>query len=655
MTTRQRNTTATSQGNNSETEEIGPATTARAAPPDDDNNCDNNNDDDDAGARDLPKVAFPPMSRRPVFCCYDRPFTVDSKHYKAGVYYHYVTQKDENGKKSKNKRPVDLWICSVLRVQHIVRTGSGNEHGYLLEYMPHGETEPRRAVLSQALLLGRGDEAMKELRDLGVSVLHDNADLVRKYLDREHLKFSRQQTPDDFWDSVKVIGWSHVGEQFVLPNETLGRDTGVWFNGKMNVAQYSKKGDFFKWNAKVAAPCEGNSYLIVALSCAFAGPLLEPLNIPGLGIHFFGDSTTGKSTSLAVAASVWGSEKFMISWRTTVNGLEIQAASRSSTLIPVDESHQVDAKTLDASVYMLLNGMGKSRMRQDTSAREIAHWYACVLSSGERSIETHQTAAKIDHKVGQIVRITDVPVAIGPLGLFEDIHESKNAADFSGALRDAAARHYGHAGPMFVSYLIENYKNLGLSARLAKVIEEFGTNLSAQDARVARSFAVIALAGELAIEWAILPWEPGSVTNAAVDIYNYWRSTQPQSAKSKETAQLIAAVKAFIETRDADFSNADWMPEYDEDSGRIINPEPVIRERAGYRKEINDNRVYCFNVEGLKRASSNFGARKAAEILDAAGALVEKDPGKKTKKIWIPQLKRSVSFYVVDPEKLDLP
>ena len=35
MTTRQRNTTATSQGNNSETEEIGPATTARAAPPDD--------------------------------------------------------------------------------------------------------------------------------------------------------------------------------------------------------------------------------------------------------------------------------------------------------------------------------------------------------------------------------------------------------------------------------------------------------------------------------------------------------------------------------------------------------------------------------------------------------------------------------------------
>ena len=96
------------------------------------------------------------------------------------------------------------------------------------------------------------------------------------------------------------------------------------------------------------------------------------------------------------------------------------------------------------------------------------------------------------------------------------------------------------------------------------------------------------------------------------------------------------------------------MPEYDADSGRIINTEPVIRDRAGYWKEINDNRVYCFNVEGLKRASGGFGARRAAEILDALGGIVDKDAGKRTKKIWIPQLKRSLSFYVVDPEKLDL-
>jgi hypothetical protein len=41
-------------------------------------------------------------------------------------------------------------------------------------------------------------------------------------------------------------------------------------------------------------------------------------------------------------------------------------------------------------------------------------------------------------------------------------------------------------------------------------------------------------------------------------------------------------------------------------------------------------RIYCSNVEGLKRASGGFDARKTAEILDDVGALVDKDPGKRT-------------------------
>lgn len=314
-----------------------------------------------------PQQTFPPNNRRPCFCCYDAPFMVGNDRYKEGVYYHFIEEQKDEATGLKIDVPVDLWICSVLRVQCIVRTDSGNEHGYLLEYIPHGEDQPRRAVLSQALLLGRGEDAMKELRDIGVSVLGSKAKYVREYLDSRHLKFSVDKTPQDFWVRVKVVGWAPVGERFVLPHDIIGRQTGVWFSGKSDVAQYRKNGDFDVWKNLIARRCKDNSYLILALSCAFAGPLLEPLNIPGLGIHYFGDSTTGKSTSLAVAASAWGPEKFMISWRTTINGLEIQAASRSSTLIPVDESHQVDPKVLDASVYMLLNGTAKARMNKDTS------------------------------------------------------------------------------------------------------------------------------------------------------------------------------------------------------------------------------------------------------------------------------------------------
>src|SRR5258708_32641785 len=374
---------------------------------------------------------------------------------------------------------------------------------------------------------------------------------------------------------------------------------------------------------------------MVAVSIAFAGPLLEPLNIPGIGCHFFGESTTGKPTALIVASSVWSSPKFMMAWRTTLNGLEIQAANRSSTLQPVDESHEVEPKVLDPSVYMLLNGVSKARMNRDTSPREILRWRACVLSSGERSIETHQTAAGIDHKVGQTVRMIDIPVALGTHGLFSHLHGYNTGAEFSDALRAAAATHYGHAAPRFIGQLIKNFAGLSLSTRLPDTLKNFGNDLNAQDTRVARSFALAALAGELAIEWRIIPWQTRSALLAAVEIFRYWRATQPQSEKNKEHVQILDGARDFLETRAADFSDADWLPQHDPLSGKLINPEPVIHDRAGYWKEIGGRRIYLFNAEGLKRASSGFGTRKAAEVLDAAGALIDKDSGKRTKKVWI--------------------
>jgi len=599
---------------------------------------------------------YPTMKERPCFRCYDAPFTAGKRDFKAGVYQHDI----EEDKDTKVKVPIDRWISSVLRVLSIVRTESGSEHGYLIEYVPHGESQPRREVMSQALLLGRGDEALRKLRDIGVSILGANSRHVRDYLDAEHLRFSAKE-PDDFWTRVKVVGWYPMGERFVLPSQVIGAQEGVWFSGKNDGVLYGAGGNFEDWKPQVAAAGIENFYLQFALSCAFTGPLLEPLNIPGLGFHYFGDSTLGKSTALTIAASPWGSGepgRFLLSWRNTINGLESQAVRRSSTLFPIDESHQVDPKTLDQAVYMLLNGTGKGRMDKNISAREIDHWRTCVLSSGERSIEMHQTAAKIDHKVGQTVRMIDVPVASGQYGLFTNIHGAKNGAEFSDALRgEAAGKNYGHAGPQFIMELINHYQGLSLSLRLDGALQEFEKidgALGAQDRRVARCFALAAVAGELAIEWGILPWKKDSALIAAMEIFHQWKQTQPQSSGSKETQQVLKAVHDFIQTYGACFSDIDWIPMKDQ-HGRIVNAEAVIHERAGYWKDTGGKRIYLFTAKGLDKASGGFGTRKAAEVLDEIGALVEKDQDRKRRtKKWRTPEGDKVNFYWVDPEKLEL-
>jgi putative DNA primase/helicase len=602
---------------------------------------------------------FPSPEERPCYRVYDTPFEDGGKLWAPGVYLHGIQEKTVCGETTISL--IDRWITSVMRVLAITRTKEGREHSYLLEFIEHGENVLRREVIPQSLLVGRITDLMQFLRPLGISVLYENKEFIRDYLDGQHKKFSAEH-PECFLEAVKVVGWHPSGKTFVMPTEIIGDKTRVWFDGK-NVACFGKAGDFESWKTEVAAPCEGNPYLILAASCAFAGPLLEPLNIPGLSIHYHEASSTGKSTALAVSASALGngatdsrSNKFMLSWNTTLNGLEAAAMNRSSTLLVLDESHEVDPKVLDRSAYMVLNGTGKSTMHKDRSARETAHWHTCLLSSGERSIETHQTSAGIEHKVGQTVRIIDVAVATGEHGLFGDIHGAENGHKFSERLRNMAATHYGQAGPSFLQRLIPNYADLGLSDRLSSIVKQFRSNLNAQDARVARSFALVALAGELAIEWEILPWEKNTALIAAVEIFSHWYSTQPQSVKNKESAQLLKGVKDFIETRGADFSDADWVPQIDSE-GRTTNPIPVIRERAGYWKEEQDEagnlkRIYCFLSAGLKRASGSFGAHKAAEILNEFGALFKKEKNRYSHNLWVAELQRYLRCYWVDSEKL---
>jgi putative DNA primase/helicase len=316
----------------------------------------------------LPEIELPPESKRPCFRLYKVPFISEGAGYRAGVYWHFVEEeKDDDG--NKVSVLVDLWILSVLEVVAIVRTGAGREHSYLIEYIPHGEIASHYEVLSQAALLGRAEEALKTLRDTGVSALQKHSKLIQSYLDNQHLRFGAEH-PEHFWESVKAIGW-HGEKTFVLPHEIIGVQNKVWFAGKGDVAEYGRKGTLETWRTNVALPCRDNPYLMVGLSLSISGPLLELLAIPGIALHYYGDSTTGKSTALLVGASAWGSPKFLLTWNGTANGLESQAASRSSTLIPLDESHLAEAKHLDAAIYLLLNGVSKNRMTRDAAARAI--------------------------------------------------------------------------------------------------------------------------------------------------------------------------------------------------------------------------------------------------------------------------------------------
>jgi putative DNA primase/helicase len=84
------------------------------------------------------------------------------------------------------------------------------------------------------------------------------------------------------------------------------------------------------------------------------------------------------------------------------------------------------------------------------------------------------------------------------------------------------ARFYGTAGPAFLEWLIRQKPDVG--ERLETTLPNFKADeLQPQEARAARRFALVALAGELAREAGIIGWPEGEALKAALACFEQWR------------------------------------------------------------------------------------------------------------------------------------
>ncbi len=191
---------------------------------------------------------------------------------------------------------------------------------------------------------------------------------------------------------------------------------------------YRQRGTVESWQEHVARYAIGNSRLGLALSTAFAAPLLYPTGSESGGFHFRGGSSTGKTTALHVAGSAWGGggiRGFIRTWRATSNGLEGVAALHCDALLCLDEIGQVDGRDAGQIAYMLANGQGKTRAGRSGETRPAAEWRLLFLSSGEISLADKIAEDGRGRRIaaGQEVRIVDIAADAGAgLGIFENLH-----------------------------------------------------------------------------------------------------------------------------------------------------------------------------------------------------------------------------------------
>lgn len=470
-------------------------------------------------------------------------------------------------------------IADKLEIPALARDKESTSWGPVLVFKDRDGLQ-RQEILSFRLFLGDGTEGPKQLADMGLVI-----EPGRYALDK--LKaYVASAKPDKRARLVTVTGWH--GGAYVFPDDAIGKteEDYVYNGSRRALGIFTKKGELNEWQDNIAALADGNWRLMFTLSAAFTGVLLDLKGAASFAIHWTGNSSIGKSGSLAAAGSVWGSPEDVVhSWRSTDNSLEYVAAQHNDGLLILDELKEVDPKQAGPIAYMLSNAKGKNRAHHAGGLREAITWRIVMLSSGEIGLGDHMASIGQKLHAGQTVRFIELPgnAEMG-LGMWNTTHHLPDGKAFTDHLKQAGKQYHGSAARAFIGKLIENREE---GQRITEDVERafFADHVPAeaggQVKRVASSFALVAAAGELAAHWGICPWSKGDATDAASLMLEAWRAERP-ATENLEEAQILKHVRNVIESN--------WMGRF-VDWGRAteehadLSRMAAVHNSLGFRKK----------------------------------------------------------------------
>jgi uncharacterized protein (DUF927 family)/phage/plasmid primase-like uncharacterized protein len=522
---------------------------------------------------------------------------------KGGVYF---IETDKEGE------PTEVWICSPLRVTAKTRDVGSADWGRLLDWHDDDRV-PHRWSMPAALLQGDGLDVRRELAHGGLHISPGNKarNLLTAYIQTVPVEPRAR--------CVRRLGWH--GGVYVTAAGIYGvavDERPVFQNEATLLPECTAVGTPDEWRTEVAGLAQGNSRLVFSLCVAFAAPLLELTGEDSGGFHLRGSSSTGKTTALRLAASVCGNPtRYVRTWRATANGLEGIAAVHNDGLLVLDELHQIDPQQAGEVAYMLANGQGKARASRTGTARTAQAWRLLFLSSGEQSLSARLASIGKSSTAGQEVRLADIPAdAKQGMGVIEELHGLASSAELIARLTEGFSRFHGAVGRQWLDVLARDRAALlgSLRENLDAVTAELaGTDASGQVRRVARRFALAALAGDLASGYGLTGWPAGEALAAARTCFAAWLSAFGGHGNHEERS-LLAQVEAFLEAH----GGSRFEPIDGVDRG------PPVRDRVGFVRIDGDGaRQYLVLPEQFRReVVTGFDVKWSARVLAENNLLV---------------------------------
>ncbi|MGY0155033.1 DUF927 domain-containing protein [Edwardsiella tarda] len=420
------------------------------------------------------------------------------------------------------------------------------------------------------------------------------------------------------WRISHTTGWQ-CGAYIMPDGEIIGTpDQPVLFNGRSSAAAgYTVAGTADSWRESVGRLADGNYSMMTGVAAALAAPLIGLCGADGFGIHFYEQSSAGKTTTANVASSLYGDpDALRLTWYGTALGLANEAAAHNDGLMPLDEVGQgADPVSVSQSAYALFNGVGKLQGAKEGGNRDLKRWRTVAISTGEMDLETFIATVGRKTKAGQLVRLLNIP-----LSKAVNFHDHQNGKQHADALKDAYQHHHGAAGRQWIKWLADHQQQATNTVREceARWRSLIPADYGEQVHRVAARFAILEAA--LLLGNVVTGWDKQTCQDAIQHSFNAW--IREFGTGNKEHQQIIEQAEAFLNAYGLSrFAPIPYSPE-----------DLPIKELAGYRKggSLDGEKMVFYTLPATfeKEIAAGFNPKQFAEALKHAGMLSPPQTGR---------------------------
>ena len=457
---------------------------------------------------------------------------------------------------------------------------------------------------------------------------------------------------DKHIQTVDAYGWVELGKCFIIPNATINRDENheVVFNGDpRGTPVYSQAGTLRQWQETIGQNSRHSSRVALGVCVAFASPLIRFSTEQSGIFHLSGDTSQGKTTAIRAGVSVWGEVKngdgeLGSTWLSNgTNGIEVACKNHSDLPLFLDEFGQNDERkeSVATVIYMIGNGAGKQRMLPNGKSQDRATWSLLALSTGEKSPRDLMQELGKEMPAGAEVRMPTIQACPeGGYGVFETLPKNVEAKDLAKSFEEYGAQYYGTAGVDFMRAFIDDVHQLGgvkamrayISEKMKEWVDAHAKNANSQIQRVASRFALVAVAGELATKYGVLPWDQGEASKQIDRCFQSFVDGFETVEERKE--RLCRQVFDFIASYPDSF---DKIVPPRKTLCEAKNPRPlfgtVIYGASPHENVRGEPVIVSFTDEGFTRAGGRNPETKRALVsqgyLLTSGGGKKKDGGRK--------------------------